>query len=83
MRFLIFKITNLIKNGKTVLSIGDVFVDKLNSFRKYKCNGVGLHFILFEKIEVGSFEKDQVGKCQEFQTVHFLENELNLQPIQK
>ena len=69
---------SLIKNGKVLVSIGDEFIQKKNKFRSYKCVSIDLHFIRFEKITVGGFEKPELGKLQEYQTSHFIENKLDL-----
>ncbi len=74
---------SLIKNGQVMLSVGDSFIDRLNPYRSYKCEEIDLHFISFSKTSVGQFETEQLGKSQEYQTVHFLENELNLMPVAK
>lgn len=67
----------LYKGDTLLLSIGDEFKDSINTHRRYKCNFIDLHFVRFEKIAVGEFEKSELGKTQEFQTVHFMESELN------
>lgn len=69
---------SLIKDDQILISVGDEFVDQQNKFRGYKCASIDLHFIHFEKTAVGQFEQQELGKTQEFQTVHFIENELSL-----
>lgn len=71
----------LIKDGRVLISVGDEYKDKVNSFRSYRCSFIDLHFIHFEKVNVGSFEEFELGKTQEFQTVHFINNELDLVKI--
>ena len=68
----------LLKNGEVLAKIGDVCIDTINTYRKYELISMDLHFMTFKKIEVGDFEKNQLNKNQVFQTVHFLDNDLNL-----
>mgnify|MGYP003385315311 CR=1 FL=1 len=64
---------DLVVNDEIVLSVGSVLVDKLNKFRKFKVSSMDLHFIKLEKIAVGEFEKQELGKGAERQTKHFLD----------
>lgn len=67
---------SLIKNGEIILSIGDYFTEKFNKFKSYRCVSIDLHFVTFEKKE--GFSQNEIGKGQQFQTVHFIESELDL-----
>lgn len=72
---------NLFKDGKLILSVGDKFVEKLNDYREYECKSIDLHYIKMLKTKVGQFEKNELGKYQEFQTAHFLADCLELKKI--
>jgi len=71
----------LFKDGKLILSVGNRFVSKLNDFREYECKSIDLHYIKMLKTKVGQFEKNELGKYQEFQTAHFLADCLTLKKI--
>ena len=63
---------NLIKDGKVVLSVGSTLFEQFNKFREFKVVSIDLHFIGLEKITVGEFEQQEIGKGAERQTSHFL-----------
>lgn len=67
------------KRGEVLLKVGDVLVDNQNQFRTYKVTGIDLHFIATEKLTVGEFEQQELGKPQEFQTAHLLNGELKME----
>lgn len=68
----------LIKNNNVLLKVGEIFTEKLNKYRQYKVIKIDLHFILFEKIKVGDFEKEELGKCTERQASKFLNNDFDM-----
>jgi len=72
---------SLLRNEQVLIKVGDSFIEKLNSFRKYKVTNIDLHFITFEKTEVGKFEQSERGTFVQRQTVHFLENDFDLKRI--
>ena len=70
----------LIKDGVTLISVGDEFKERKNPYRKYLCTSIDLHAIDFEKTAVGNFETHELGKSQRFLTTHFINEELGLVP---
>lgn len=62
----------LYKDGEVVVAVGDKFRSKVNTFREYECESISGYTINMAKIKVGDFENSELGKWQEFQVGHFL-----------
>ena len=73
----------LIKDGITLVSVGDEFTERMNPYRGYRCTSIDLQNINFEKISVGKFEPQELGKSQRFLTTHFINEELGLNQVIK
>ena len=71
----------LIKDGITLVSVGDEFTERKNPYRTYRCTSIDLHNIDFEKTAVGNFETHELGKSQRFLTTHFIDGELGLNQV--